>query len=381
MTMTWTPRFTITPRISQGLMLIEAARALADHIAFSQEAKSELRRRARLRSAHFSTQIEGNRLTLEEARQAIEDPKLAIPGREDDIQQVRNYENALAKVQEWANMQLPLTETLICRIHRLVETGKSSRPTPLRKVQNAIKESSSGTLIYLPPEAKDLPDLVTDLEIWTDEATQNGVPAPIISGLVHYQLVTLHPFYDGNGRTARLLASFILHREGYDLNGFLSLDEQHAADRQSYYRALTTHPHHNYYEGRAEADLTPWLEYFVCALADAFTAAWLEPPGCAAQATSVEPEELQRLDRQARVVLRLFARKDKITASDVASVLGISQSTARIRLKVWMESGMLVAAEPSRRGRAYSLLETYRQSFGKSSAMLAKGRDDHDIEG
>ena len=80
--------------------------------------------------------------------------------------------------------------------------------------------------------------------------------------MVHYQFMTIHPYYDGNGRTARLLATFILHKGGYGLGGFFSLGEHYARGLQGYYRALTIHPRHNY-SGRREADLTPWLEYFI----------------------------------------------------------------------------------------------------------------------
>ena len=51
---------------------------------------------------------------------------------------------------------------------------------------------------------------------------------PLIAGLLHYQFVTIHPYYDGNGRTARLLATFMLHRGGYGLQGLFSLEEFHA---------------------------------------------------------------------------------------------------------------------------------------------------------
>ena len=108
---------------------------------------------------------------------------------------------------------------------------------------------------------------------WVTRAEKEGLPVPLIAGLAHYQFVTIHPYYDGNGRTARLLATFILHRGGYGLNGFFSLEEHHARDLEGYYRSLAVHPHHNYYEGRRDADLTPWLEYFARTLAGVFTAA------------------------------------------------------------------------------------------------------------
>ncbi|WP_367358053.1 Fic family protein [Methanothrix sp.] len=166
----------------------------------------------------------------------------------------------------------PLTEELIKRLHALVEVGPRAKPTPYREGQNAIKNSSTGALIYLPPEAEDVPSLMASLVAWADQAERSGLPAPLIAGLVHYQFVTIHPYYDGNGRTARLLATFILHKGGYGLNGFFSLEEHHARDLPGYYQALTTHPHHNYYFGRSEADVTPWLEYFISTLAAVFEA-------------------------------------------------------------------------------------------------------------
>ena len=83
-------------------MQIEAARALVDHTPLSPSAEADLRAHARLRAAHFSTFIEGNRLTMEEASQVIADDRALISGRERDVTEVRNYWNALLRVEEWA---------------------------------------------------------------------------------------------------------------------------------------------------------------------------------------------------------------------------------------------------------------------------------------
>jgi Fic family protein len=369
----WSPRFTLTPSIVRSLMRIEAARALVDLTPLSPAAEAELRSRARVRSAHFSTFIEGNRLTLEEARQVIDDRRVQISGRERDVSEVRNYCSALLRVEEWAKMMLPLTETLICRFHRLAMTGRASRPTPLRKGQNAIRDAFDGLLIYLPPRPEDLPELIAALESWAEEAWSEGLAAPILSGLVHYQIAAIHPFNDGNGRTARLCTSFILHRGGYGLKGFSCLEEQHAQDRQSYYQGLGANSSYDYYEGRAEADLTPWLDYFVSSMADSFEISLLEMAKFVKGRAQEEPEELRRLDFRARRVLGLFAYKETITAPQAAAELGLSERTARNLLKNWVAEGWLVVANPSRRARAYSLSAEYRQYIGSLSAMPQGG--------
>ena len=369
-TLTWSPRYTLTPAIARGLMQIEAARALVEHTPLPPAAEAELRAHARVRAVHYSTFIEGNRLTMSQAKAAISDANLQIAGRERDVSEVRNYWNALLRVEDWAQKKKPLTEELIKRLHALVEVGPRAKPTPYREGQNAIKNSSTGALIYLPPEAEDVPSLMASLVAWAAEAERSGLPAPLIAGLVHYQFVTIHPYYDGNGRTARLLATFILHKGGYGLNGFFSLEEHHARDLPGYYQALTTHPHHNYYFGRSEADVTPWLEYFISTLAAVFEAVRLTAQKCAFEGRQAEPEELRRLDHRARVVLGLFAAKETVTAPQVAAELGLSERMARNLLTDWVRDGWLEVADPSRRARSYSLSAKYRQYIGSLSAIV-----------
>jgi len=377
----WHPRYVITPTIARGLMAIEAARAVVDETPLPLAAEAELRRRARLRSTHYSTRIEGNRLTLAEAEEAISGRE--IQGPERDVAEVRNYWTALLRVEEWAAEKKPLSEELIRRLHALVTKGSGSssgteskagarpkpKPTPYRDGQNVIRDSATGAIVYLPPEAKDVPTLMTAMVRWSQQAERDGVPVPLIAALAHYQFVTIHPYYDGNGRTARLLATFILHRGGYGLNGLFSLEELHSQDLEGYYRALATHPHHNYYEGREEADLSPWLEYFIETTAGVFRMARDEALASARAGVPAEPEELRSLDPRARAVLVLFAKKEKVKTSDVAEALGLSDRMARVLLNGWVEDGWLAVKDPSKRGRSYELSAIYRQYIGRLSAM------------
>lgn len=363
----WRPRYTLTPAMARSLMEIEAARTVVEQVPLPPAVHSEMRNRARLRSTHHSTRIEGNRLTLAEAEQVLAGRKLRLHGRERDIGEVRSYWKALLRVEEWAERRAELTGELIRRIHALVE-GRT-RPTPYRDGQNTIRDSETGALVYLPPEARDVPTLMDGLAGWIRNAEAERLPPPLIAGLAHYQFVTIHPYYDGNGRTARLLATFLLQRDGYGLNGLFSLEEEHARDLQAYYGALAVHPHHNYYEGRDTADLTSWLEYFLSVLADAFTSVKEEVLRVAREGFRGEPEPLRRLDARARAVLALFARQERITAPEVAHLLGLSDRTARLLLKGWTEDGWLVVADPSRRGRGYELSASYRQVIGNSTAI------------
>ncbi|ETW92370.1 MAG: hypothetical protein ETSY2_53605, partial [Candidatus Entotheonella gemina] len=97
------------------------------------------------------------------------------------------------------------------------------------------------------------------------------LPIPIVAALAHYQLATIHPYFDGNGRAARLLTTLILHRFGYGLKGIYTLEAYYAQNLPAYYEALAVGPSHNYYLGRAEADVTDFVTYFCLGMAEACT--------------------------------------------------------------------------------------------------------------
>jgi len=363
------PKFAITNPMARALMDIESVKTALAGMYIPIAVETALREQARLRSTHYSTRIEGNRLTLAEAKEVLQNAKVSFHGRERDVKEVRNYWNALLRVEEWADAGKPVTEELIRHIHALVEHGKRAKPTPYRDGQNAIREAGSNAIVYLPPEAKDVSGLMADMVKWINQAEKDGVPVPIIAGMAHYQFVTIHPYYDGNGRTARLLATFILHRGGYGMNGFISLEEYHARDLTGYYNALSVHPHHNYYEGRAVAELTSWLEYFTKTLAQVFQSVQKEALTLAKKGIKAEPEALRKLDKRARAVLGLFLQAETISASDVSKLLGLSDRMTRLLLKEWAEAGILTVKNASNRNRAYQLSAKYRQYLGSLSAM------------
>ena len=360
-----TYRFEFTPEIVRALQTIERARAEVQLTVLPPAVAEGLRLRARVRSTHFSTRIEGNRLTLVEAEQVLMEGR-KFPGRERDTLEVQHYFQALAQIEAWVDEAKPITDERIRQLHALVFSGKRTKLTPYRDGQNVIRDSTGG-LVYLPPEATDVPELMHTLLEWIN-AAENEQPIPAVAGLAHYQFVTIHPFYDGNGRTARALATWILYRGGYDLGRFYALEEFYALDLQGYYDALVTHPHHNYYEGRNEADITSWLAYFVKGMATVFETVARE-----VREKSVKPDVasealLRKLDRRARIVLGLFARQDAINANDVARVLGLSPRQGRDLLIEWVSAGWLEVADASRKSRAYRLSAIYRRFIGSLSA-------------
>jgi Fic family protein len=182
--------------------------------------------------------------------------------------------------------------------------------------------------------------------------------------MAHYQFVTIHPFFDGNGRSARALATWILYRGGYDLGRFYALEEFYAQDLPGYYDALVTHPHHNYYEGRAEADVTPWLVYFLKGMTGVFEAVAQEIKKQAVSGDESDEALLRQLDRRGRMVLGLFSRQNEISTQDAARVLGLSARQARDLLNLWVDQGWLEISSAARKTRRYRLSAEYRRFIG-----------------
>lgn len=202
-----------------------------------------------------------------------------------------------------------------------------------------------------------------DLCAWVE--TSKELPIPLIAGIVHYQFVTIHPYIDGNGRTARLLTSFIMRSGDYDLKGIYSLEEYYAQNLNAYYDALQTHPHHNYYFGRHEADITSWLEYFIGGVAEAFEKVNKQAIKQTTQGFSADKSSLIReLDIKQRKVLELFAEFKEIDSLQIAEILNISAQSARALLRQWINENFLQYANESKKARKYLLGEKYEGLVG-----------------
>lgn len=352
------PTFNLTPAIAKALMEIEACRQAITRLPLTVTMLESLRRTAKLLSTHFSTQIEGNRLSPSQVEEVIEGGG-RFPGRERDEAEVRHYYKALEFVTEQSAKKDPLTEQLVRMIHELVMSGRK-HPTPYRDGQNVIRDGRTGNMVYLPPEAKDAAALMKELIAWINtELEKNELPVPVIAGLAHYQYATIHPYYDGNGRTARLLTTFILHQGGYGLHGMYSLEEYYAEHLQGYYDALAVTTSHNYYEGRAEADVTPFLAYFTLGMADSFAKIRSQAEKTQRQSAPDQTVLLRELTPQQQKALSLFARMKTVASSDVAKFFKISTRAASALCLKWVDGDFLMVADPSKKARRYQLTEKY----------------------
>lgn len=354
------PHFIITPDIVNSLMKLQELKIEIDRLPINTQILASLKESAQLNSIHYSTMIEGNKLTEREVELIVKEGK-KIKGKERDQWEVLGYYQALDEVQKLAHQKKPVTEAHLQKIHALV-MGKGSKkvtPTAYRTVQNVIRDSASRAIVYLPPEAKDVSQLMKELIQWIQQNPEN-LPVPLIAAIAHYQYATIHPYVDGNGRTARLLTTLILHVNGYDLKGIYSLDEYYAKDLRDYYAALAIGSSHNYYMGRADADITSWIEYFIKGLLESFEKTFQHASESKFRGGTDQSSILRTLDaRQRLVISSLFKNQMIVTSKDIEALLAIHPSSVRKLCQKWVQEDFLQIANASKKGRSYRLTAQY----------------------
>lgn len=250
----FTPKYTITNKILKHIGNIEASREVIDKAPLLPYYEKEFQNQALVRAVHFGTHIEGNELNFDQAEKVISGEDIAA--RERDVQEVINYRKVMDLISEAQNEEFKIDEELIKKIHK--QTVEKILPAEntgaFRKTQVVVKNSKTGEVSFRPPMAVAVPFQIKDLLSFVNE--KNSEIHPVLkSGIVHYELVRIHPFLDGNGRVARAISTLILFLEGYDIRRFFSLEEYFDSDTQEYYKSLQS-------VEKEGGDLTFWLEYF-----------------------------------------------------------------------------------------------------------------------
>ena len=188
-----------------------------------------LREHFAIEFTYNSNAIEGNKLTLRETELVISQG-MTIKGRSlREHLEAKDHHEATRFLYDVADSKKsgPVTEMLIRSLHRLVvrETEEETAGT-YRKGSVRITGSA-----HLPPDGFEVPRLMREFVSWIEKSKRKLHPV-VFASLAHHRLAAIHPFEDGNGRTARLLMNLFLMRRGYPLVVILK------NDRKKYYRAL-----------------------------------------------------------------------------------------------------------------------------------------------
>lgn len=256
---TFQPKFTITNRMTAAITRIERARGFLEAARLSDDWLRDMGNQALVKEAHHTTHIEGTRLTLDQAERIWNGE--AVPEADpDDTRELLNYRSAFEFVSECLSAGDPVTEGLIREIHRrLVEgvRGGSAAPGEYRRIQNYVVNSATKKVIYTPPTAIEIPIMMSELVKWLNSDLDTH--PVLVSGIAQFQLVHIHPFLDGNGRTSRLLSTLCLYKAGYDFKRLFTISEYYDRDRPAFYKSIQNVRDNG-------MDMTSWLDYFITGL-------------------------------------------------------------------------------------------------------------------
>ena len=352
--MPFKPKYTITDKILNNISLIMSGREIIEYSRLIPKWELTLKREARIHCAHSSTSIEGNRLTLQQVKALAENKEVVASYK--DKQEVLNYLEALDNIPEYAAAK-SIDVKLLLKLHKTITkaTLKDSKNCGVFRDKQVFvgKRIFDGTQLkevveYMPPDTKDVPYLVEEFLEWLNSMQTREINPVILAGIAHYEIARIHPFIDGNGRTARLLATLILYRSGFDHRRFFALDDFYDEERSAYYEALKT-------VQEDKGDLTRWLEYFtdgvlysVNKVKEVVTKIGLMPK-------SGKVLQLELTQRQIKI-LEKIREKGKVTNNDLQAMFKISRQ-AILKEMVKLIEMELVELTGKGRGAYYRIKE------------------------
>ena len=248
----YSPIYSYNNNILNSISGIEFGRGVIIQAWIIPELDSTLKKKALIRSAHASTAIEGNTLTTDEVSKLLNG--LDVIAQMKEKQEVINYGNVLKNIDKYHDNG-KITLELLLKMHGEITKDVLDDPSyggRYRDVEVRVENLKTHKIRFMPPSYLHIPRLMDDLLSWINNS--NDISPILVAGILHYEFVRIHPFIDGNGRTARALATLILDIRGYDIKKYFTLDDYYDKDRKAYVDALKS--------ADDSFDLTHWLEYF-----------------------------------------------------------------------------------------------------------------------
>ena len=293
-----------------------------------------------LREAVFSTRIEGTRASMAD----VFELEAGGGAPNADVEEVLGYIDALTWGLEQS--ELPLSVRLMREMHRRLMDGVRGRdrmPGELRTSQNWIGAPGSTieTAEFVPPPPDELADLLADWESFAHE--ESAVPLLVQNALLHYQLETIHPFLDGNGRIGRLLIVFMLIARERLPAPLLDVSSYFERDRDSYYAAL---------RGVSESgDAATWIDLFLQAIRTQATEAVARARRLVELRERYRRRAASLSSRNAIALVDLACEAPVLTARLVTERLDVTRPTAGSLLRQLESEGLLVRASTGDRGQ------------------------------
>lgn len=259
------PKYNVSPGLLENIKRISVFISQLNGQYFSQAVLVKLEKKANEISAHASTSIEGNPLPLTEVKRIIKSSPEHI---RDTEREVLNYNKALEELNtDLKQGAVKLTLGSILNIQAMVTDGliPDFNSGKLRQGPVVVNDPVARKIKYLPPDHQDVPALMESLLEFIN-SNEKKIDPLVLAGIFHKQFVIIHPFMDGNGRTARLATKALLANLGLDTFNLFSFENYYNRNVTKYFQFVGESG--NYYDIKEAVDHTPWLEYFTDGIID-----------------------------------------------------------------------------------------------------------------
>jgi Fic family protein len=332
--MPFVPKFTITTKINKELVEIERVRGFLDALKLDSDWFVDMQKQALILESHHSTHIEGTALSFEQAKSILEGKKVAGVSR-DDEKELLNYKKAMDFISKYLGKEDPISEGIIRELHKILVKGvrgENAEPGNYRKIQNYVVNSRTREVVYTPPGPLDVPHLMREFTEWVNKSVD--VSSILVAGIAQFQFVHIHPFIDGNGRTARILSTLILYKTGYDFKRLFTISEYYDKDRPAYYQAIQS-------VRRRNMDMTSWLEYFVEGLRSQMSEIRQKGEEIIKHDTLLKEAKKTGINQRQEKVLKQLIRKGKITVNEYQAIAGCIRRTSQRDLEDLVAKGII----------------------------------------
>lgn len=302
-----------------------------------------------MEEAIYSSKMEGASTTRIVAKDMLRKKK--SPQNKSQQMIVNNY-NTIQYIVE--HKEQPLTEELLLTIHRLMTEKTLDNPEDAGRFRTndkvVVADMVEGDIIYTPPSFQEIPEFVESLCNFFNNDNPRTFIHPIIRGIiVHFMLAFMHPFVDGNGRTARALFYWYMLKEGYKLTEYMSISRVIAKSKENYEKSF------RYVENDGN-DMGYFVAYNLKALKTSFQQLreYIQRKQQEKKAASTFMMAGNINYRQAIVLQRLKDEPDTIfTVKDVQEQFSVSSMTARKDLADLVQQGYLTEIAINKVTRGY----------------------------
>lgn len=325
------PQYTITDHLLANIKRVNSLVNELNNRRFPHVVLVEFEKVARAVSTYASTSIEGNPLPLIEVKKILKSKPAHI---RDSEKEALNYNQALQELnKKLEEGKVKLSLNLILTVQKQITEGLLPKfeSGKLREKPVVVNDPRTRKIIYLPPDTKDVKTLIENLIVFITD-NRNIIDPLILAGIFHKQLVLIHPFMDGNGRTTRLATKVLIAEMGLNTFNLFSFENYYNENITKYFQNVGEFG--NYYELVDKIDFTSWLEYFTEGIIDELLRVQkLLPEVGINPATQLKPYHLK--------ILEFIKDKGFIADRDYATLVDRAKATRALDFKKLIELDLI----------------------------------------